>query len=221
MPEWLKGSSEPWCSAQGDYPDIEFIFGYNIHHAGYSVNTRVGGETTYVTASSPGGSSVSYSFPTSLLDAAFDHAFHGGPPLNLSGEFVAVELNSPDSQDLANKVLETLVNAGGGREAIAFVLDISDFEGRNELRAVLAKAMLIAAGQEHTPVIASVHAMMSNGTRAVASASASGGEISTHGWWILGSGVLDQSGGGFEYQASYSAWFEDVVRGSVYILPAP
>lgn len=192
--------------------------------AGYTTSTRINGTTTSVTVTSPKGSSVDYYFPTAWLDTIYQHALGKGPALKLDATFSIPQVTDPNANELTTTILQNMANAEqNSREGAMFTLNISDFEGRRELKPVLAKAMYIAAAQEQGPVMATIHSMLSNDQRMVGSVSGNGSSsITSHGWWFLGTGALNSSGGGgYSFQASYSSWFEDVVRGSIYITPAP
>lgn len=185
---------------------------------GYVTETRIGATDTFVKVTTPEGSKLSYSYPTEYLAIIFASAFDGGPELVLTPEIVVPELNPADASDYTSRILKDMVTSNqNGREALAFTLNIEDFEGRQQIKAVMAQALLVAAAQEDRPVMATLHAMLTSGQKAVGSASASGG-FSLNGMFILGTGGVD-GGGYFQSESTYSSWFEDLLKGSIYITP--
>jgi hypothetical protein len=187
----------------------------------YSTSTRIGGDTTYISVTSPMGSNVNYSFPTAYLDTVYAYAFDGGPALDLKSEIVVPSINPAGTDDYTQSVLQSLIQSdSNGREAVSFNLNVDDFEGRQELKPVIAKALELAASQENGPVMATMHAMTSHGQKTIASASAKGDSFHISGWQALTFGSIEGSGGGFDYQSSSSSWFEDLIKGSIYLTPA-
>ncbi len=187
---------------------------------GYLTSTRIGDTTTFVEVRSAKNSVVNYSFPTAYLETIYNYAFGRGET-NLSLDAQYVEIPRPDMPDgltYSQAMLDQMVNADAdGREAVSFTLNIEDFEGRAQLKPVIAKGIELAAAQEGSPVLATIHAMMSSGQRQIAYASMHG-SFSIKGAFFLGIGGVN-GGGYIDGQAGSNAWFEDVVKASVYITP--
>ncbi len=189
---------------------------------GYVTTTRIGDTTTFVEVKSAKNSVVNYSFPTTYLETIYSYAFgRAEEVLTLEPEYVEIPRpDMPDGLTYSQAMLEQMVNADAeGREAVSFTLNIEDFEGRAQLKPVIAKGIELAASQEGYPVLATIHAMMSSGQRQIAYASMHG-SFSIRGAFFLGIGGV--SGGGYiDGQAGSNAWFEDVIKASVYITPQP
>lgn len=183
----------------------------------YCTDTTIAGDTTYVSISTPGGSRVDYSYPTSWLNQIMWSSFGDKEALDFNPEFVTpdVVLNQ---QAYGESLLRTLVGDGDDREVASFTLVTSDFQGRNELRPVIARAMEIAAVQSGHPVVMTLKGMMSNGQYTVANISAHQNGIKVNGWMALTFGSVSGSGGEMNLEANYSSYFEDITRGSIYIL---
>lgn len=185
----------------------------------YCTDTTFGKKTNYVKITTPGGSQVSYSYPTKWLNEIIWTAFSQEQEVNFSfnPEFINPDINL-DKEAYGESMLQTLTD-NSFREVTQLNLVMSDFEGRNELRSVIATAMKIAAVEEGRPVMLTLKGMMSSGQSAVASISAHQDEIRIGGFMILGTGFVSGSGGGGDLQADYSSKFEDIVRGSIYVIP--
>lgn len=199
------------------YDGIRPRLGNYCNYEDYCTNTTFAGDTTYVTVSTPGGSRVDYSYPTSWLNQIMWSSFGNQDALDFNPEFVTpdVVLNE---QAYGEILLRTLVGDGNDREVASFTLVISDFQGRNELRPVIAKAMEVAAVQTGHPVMMTLKGMMSSGQYAVANISAHQDGIKINGWMALTLGSVKGSGGDMTLEANYSSYFEDLTRGSIYVL---
>jgi hypothetical protein len=184
----------------------------------YCTDTTVAKEVTYITVSTPGGSRVDYSFPTTWLDQIMRSSFVGDQkPLDFKPEFVTPDILL-DKQAYSETIIRTLVGKGDDREIASFTLVVSDFQGRSELRPVIAKAMEVAAVQAGHPVAMTLKGLMSNGQYTVANITAHQNAIKVNGWMALTFGSISSRGGSLNWEENYSSWFEDVTRGSIYIV---
>lgn len=183
----------------------------------YCTDITVAGGTTYVTVSTPGGSRVDYSHPTEWLNQIMWSSFGDEKPLEFKPQFATPDITL-DSQAYASLLGRTLVGDGDGREIASFTLLLSDFQGRNELRPVIARAMEVAAVQAGHPVVMMLEGMMSNGQYTVANISAHQDGIKVNGWMALTFGSATGSGGEMNLEANYTSYFEDLIRGSIYIM---
>lgn len=204
-------------------PNPEY-YGYSDNHwshglpfeemsdSGYITTTRIGETTTFVEVTSAKNSVVNYSFPTTYLQSIYDYAFgRSDNALELNPQYVEIpDPDMPDGLTYSQAMISQMMNAdSAGREALSFTLNVEDFEGRAQLKPVIAKGIELAAAQAGNPVLATVHAMMSNGQREVAYAEMDG----AFGFFLFaGSGFING-------EAQSKAWFEDVVKASIYITP--
>jgi len=183
----------------------------------YCTDITVAEGTTYVTVSTPGGSRVDYSHPTGWLNQIMWSSFGDEKSLEFKPRFATPDVLL-DSQAYGESLLRTLVGDGDGLEIASFTLVVSDFQGRNELRPVIARAMEVAAVQTGHPVVMTLKGMMSNGQYTVANISAHQDGIKVNGWMALTFGSVTGSGGEMNLEANYTSYFEDLTRGSIYIL---
>jgi hypothetical protein len=177
----------------------------------FCTDTSILGDTTYVAVTTPGGSRIDYSYPTAWLNQILWSSFGTQEALVFNPEFVSPDVVL-DQQTYGENLLRTLVGDGSGREISSFTLVVSDFQGRNMLRPVIAKAMEIAAVQTGHPVVMTLKGLMSNGQYTVANISAHLNWFNINGW------LVSEGGGDMKLKENYSSYFEDLTRGSIYVL---
>lgn len=212
--DYISKSADTQCPTYAF--EHEWRFTHELESDGYTTTSRVQNKITYINIRTKGGSELSYSIPTSYLDNIFTFTLDKGEAFQLEAQFTTPEVASLDDTEYARTMLDQLFAAEqSGREALSFTLNVSDYEGRQELRPAIIRAMIVGAAQEGKPVTASLHAFLSNGTRAVATTSIESDSLRTHQWWLFSQ--KQTSDEHFQYQSSYQSWYEDVVRGSVYI----
>lgn len=184
----------------------------------YTTQSHLGTDTTYVKVTTPTGSEVSYSYPTAWLNVIVRHAFLGEPALELGGTFTKPDVKL-GAEGYSETMLRALVSADqAGREVSSFTMNSNDFEGRNELKLVIARAMELAAAQESKPVVMSLKATTISGQHTVAQVSAHQDAMQIHGWAALTFGELHGSGGELDFQANYESRFETLTQGSIYLI---
>jgi len=202
--DWLDGDYH-----NNRYPNMTLGFHfYEMENSGYITTTRIGDTTAFVKVVSPMGSIVSYSFPVSYLDTIYTWALgYGEKPLEIKSHLIDLPLPSaPDGAAYSQAILEqALGQDSASNEAASFTLNTEDFEGRNELKAVIAKALEIASSQLDGPSVATLHALMSNGQKEKTYATLRGGFV-FFGGYVSG-------------ESTSEVWFEDVIKASIYIVP--
>jgi len=182
----------------------------------YCTNITTTSTTTYVKVTTPGGSQVSYSYPTEWVDLVIWSAFTGEAEFKFNPEFTNPE-TTLDKEAYAMALLESLTT-DSYQEVAQVNLNFADFEGRQEIKGVILRALEVAAVKEGKPVFMTIKGMMSSGQTSVAHISAVRDDIRVSGWMFLGMGGLSGSGGGGQLEMDYTSTFEDVVRGSIYII---
>ncbi len=182
----------------------------------YCTNITKTSTVTYVKVTTPGGSQVSYSYPTPWIDQIVWAAFANGPAFEFNPEFTDPK-TTLDEEAYATALLDSLTT-DAYREVAQVNLNFADFEGRQEIKGVIMRALEVAAVEEGKPAFMTIKGMMSSGQTSVAHISATRNDIRISGWMFLGMGGLSGSGGGGQLEMDYSSTFEDVVRGSIYII---
>lgn len=184
----------------------------------YATQTHLGTDTAYVKVTTPTGSQVSYSYPTAWLNVIVRYAFLGEPALELGGTFANPDVKL-GAEGYDEAMLRALVSADqAGREVSSFSMNSNDFEGRNELKLVIARAMELAAAQESEPVVMSMKATTVSGQHTVAQVSAHQDAIKIYGWAALTFGEIAGGGGELDFQANYESRFETLTQGSIYLI---
>jgi hypothetical protein len=153
-----------------------------------------------------------------MLAATFNNEYDD---IDLKKAQFAIQPPTVNQEEYVQALLADATNAENvGVEAVAITLNVADFEGRQELKPVISRAIVLGALEQQKPVRAIIRAALSNGQRGVSGVTVQDGRMKMNGLWIFGSGMLQGEGGGFSVSSSSETWLEDTIRASVYLLPA-
>ncbi|MBI4066612.1 hypothetical protein HY411_02750 [Candidatus Gottesmanbacteria bacterium] len=189
---------------------------------GYALHVAAGEGRTFVSYETPSGSKLSYSFGSWRINNIIKGNFEHNPEmiadaLDLTYE-IAVQDVAPGGPAYQNILLESmLATRDTGQEVASIKLLQDDYSGRELVRGLLNHALELAAADYKKPVQAVLFGHMVDGTVAVGNVNFQQHAATVSGWWILGSGVLNGTGGGEEFTASYSATTTDIIMGSVFM----
>jgi len=183
----------------------------------YCTRSNLLDETVYVVITTPGGSTVQYSYPIGYLTTMMRSSFiEGEAPLLLEPTFITPEggIGEEEYHDILAKAL-----VGNGTEILSFKFAIDDFEGRNVLRPVIRQAILLAAAQQSEPVLVFLRGVNRNQEVTIASMTADQESFTLLGAFFGGAGAIHGSGGGATMEASYTTHFEDITYGPILMYP--
>jgi hypothetical protein len=209
---------EPYACIDGDYK-ISSSLEENAGIGDYPISTRYYDGRIYVTATSPKGSTVSYSFPQAVINRYFNHYFNGGASVAFpNGSNIVSNEVTADTETFTLNMLQNLIGNGNSVEAVYFSFTADDMEGRRILKPLIARALAITSGEnQNTKYVAVLNGYNYNGQKSVASLT-----LENHGTSVrsygFGSGL---SVDGAETNLNYNnvSTMEDMVSGSIYLVP--
>lgn len=180
----------------------------------YPIATNFVGDTAYVVISSPMGSNIQYAYPKSYIKDIFGYAFLGGPIFSFpEGRVAAMEITEDRATFVQNEL--NRIASGGMDKALTFKFVDDDFEGSKVLQPMIARALAISSGASGRPMIALLSGYDSVDTSAITSITYEGRLLVAHGWLVTAVGSSTQ------YSSNSETKIDDVVRGTIYLVPAP
>ena len=201
-----------------DTSDVQ-VTGLNSDHnyGDYPLDVRLVGDRIFVSISSPYKSIVSYSFSKKIVQAYFEEVFREGNPVKIDGENIVSYGSTADKTLFTANTLQSLISDGNSVEAVYFSFVTDDYEGRQVLKPLIARALSISASEMPNIDFAAVLSGYTvSGQKTIASITVQNDGLNIQ-TGFFGSTTAD--GGGSSSQSNTITTIEEMIKGSIYLIP--